>query len=790
MSRLVTLKIGDGDFDRGFPAILRIGSDGRYPEAEIDGWLPPAPRMPEAYRDWQSKYNSDIGLGSMRDESGDRSNPRALKAPPDLLTNSSIQELQKQLEQAINEWLKSGDRQFEAICKRLWALSESGNPLRVVIQTDKEELWRLPWHLWEVFEHNPRAEVAVSPSKYELPEIQPLQAKKKVKVLAILGNSKGIDVEADRHLLEQIASADTVFLVEPERSEINDKLWEQSWDVLFFAGHSETEGETGKIYINSKDSLTLDELRYGLKKAIAGGLKLAIFNSCDGLALAKDLAELRLPQGIVMREPVADRVAQEFLKYFLQAFSGGESLYLAVRQAREKLQGLERQFPSASLLPVICQNPARVPPSWQELLQPQPQESKRLDIETEQPISFWRRLGILALASLASTGATMGLRWFGYLEAWELLAFDHFMGQRQQETIDPRILVVEVTQEDASQYLYPLPDDLLSQAIATLEKAKPAAIGLDMHRYQARGEGRQDFLARFEENSNLVGVCLSNSWDNNYAPPPELKRQQIKSQMGFSDLLFDEGLQQKGRTIRRQILSYNLKLSTKPSRCITPYSFSLQLASRYLFERGIPIKVTENNEWQFGHNVFKKLPARTGGYQNLGGKSNQVLINYRANPKPAAKISLRQLLEGSLDADLIEGRIVLIGHDSQAAEDYFDTPLGKLPGVWIHAHQVSQILSAAIDERPLLWVLPQWGEFQWGDALWVWVWALTGGAIAWRFRSLLDLKLAGIAATIVLYYICLAIMDRGGWMPFVPSAMVLMGTGMIFDASYKTRKQQ
>jgi hypothetical protein len=85
------------------------------------------------------------------------------------------------------------------------------------------------------------------------------------------------------------------------------------------------------------------------------------------LGLAQDLAELSLPQVIVMREPVPDQVAQEFLKYFLSNFADGKSLYLAVREARGRLQGIEDHFPCATWLPIIYQNPAEVPPTWQEL---------------------------------------------------------------------------------------------------------------------------------------------------------------------------------------------------------------------------------------------------------------------------------------------------------------------------------------------------------------------------------------------------------------------------------------
>ncbi|MEM7557254.1 MAG: hypothetical protein AAF378_24830, partial [Cyanobacteria bacterium P01_A01_bin.84] len=37
-----------------------------------------------------------------------------------------------------------------------------------------------------------------------------------------------------------------------------------------------------------------------------------------------------------------------------------------VREARQKLEGLEDRYPCASWLPVICQNPAEVPLKWSQ----------------------------------------------------------------------------------------------------------------------------------------------------------------------------------------------------------------------------------------------------------------------------------------------------------------------------------------------------------------------------------------------------------------------------------------
>jgi len=126
------------------------------------------------------------------------------------------------------------------------------------------------------------------------------------------------------------------------------------------------DGSKGYIYINDTDTLTILELKNALRTAIERGWQIGIFNSGDGLGLANQLASWHIPQIIVMGEPVRD-VAQEFLQHFLTAFAGGKSFYLAVREAREKLPGLENYFPCASWQAVICQNSAEIPPTWESL---------------------------------------------------------------------------------------------------------------------------------------------------------------------------------------------------------------------------------------------------------------------------------------------------------------------------------------------------------------------------------------------------------------------------------------
>ena len=286
---------------------------------------------------------------------------------------------------SINFWLNSAT--FRPIKEQLLEQLNPTDAIRFILQTEDRQVRKLPFQLWDFFDRYSKAEIALSTPTYQSKE-KILLPPGKIRILAILGNSNGIDIHKDRELLESLPNAEVTFLVEPQRQVLNDELWTQSWNILFFAGHSSTrsvederfknrrdtqsaEGrngerlkEEGTFYINKTDVLTISELKYALTKAIEQGLALAIFNSCDGLGLAANLADLQLPQMIVMREPVPDKVAQEFLKNFLQEYSCGKTLYQSVRAGREKLQGLEDRFPCATWLPIICQNPAEIPPLW------------------------------------------------------------------------------------------------------------------------------------------------------------------------------------------------------------------------------------------------------------------------------------------------------------------------------------------------------------------------------------------------------------------------------------------
>jgi serine/threonine protein kinase len=360
VSKLVLLKLGNGSLEQGFPVALQLGEEGRHPVVETMGHLPAAPELQQAYQDWALAYRS-------------LSHSLRLDAEPlplnDIFQREACQDAARTLTDCLNVWLYADS--FRPIREKLLEQLMPSDQVRVVVQTENLDVRRLPWHLWDFCDRYPKSEIALGASMYE--RVATLQRTKfGVNVLATLGNSSGIDTQTDRQLLEQLVGAEVSFLVEPTRQSLTQELWRQSWDILFFAGHSsssteDTPGSRGQIALNRSDNLSLDQLKYALRRVVERGLQVAIFNSCDGLGLARELEDLKIPQIIVMREPVPDRVAHEFLKSFLTAFAKGEPFYLAVREAREILQGIEDEYPCATWLPVICQNPAAIPPTWQAL---------------------------------------------------------------------------------------------------------------------------------------------------------------------------------------------------------------------------------------------------------------------------------------------------------------------------------------------------------------------------------------------------------------------------------------
>ena len=372
MSKTVVIALGAGDLLRGFSYVTARLYTKEHPRtAQFVGSLPPTPTLFENFRIWRSTYSALADRLSLRSPA---QNENTLEIDAAGVTNISQQGFEtysQQLIQQINDWLISPE--FSAIDRGLRSQLSPSEEIRVILETDDDLLKRFPWHCWHFFKDYPLAEIALSRREYRHQQIVPLaRSRRQIRILAVVSNHDSIDARFEQESLLALSDAVVKMLKAPSRQVFDSCLWDRKgWDILFFAGHSRTESQTGRLYINEQseqNSLTIEQLRESLSAAIANGLQLAIFNSCDGIGIAHALGDLQIPQIIVMREPVPNQVAQQFLAYFLDAFAQERlSLYGSMRKARGRLRGLEAAFPGASWLPVLCQNPAVEPIDWAQL---------------------------------------------------------------------------------------------------------------------------------------------------------------------------------------------------------------------------------------------------------------------------------------------------------------------------------------------------------------------------------------------------------------------------------------
>ena len=496
------------------------------------------------------------------------------------------------------------------------------------------------------------------------------------------------------------------------------------------------------------------------------------------MGLAQDLEDLDIPQVIVMREGVPDFVAQEFLRHFLTEFSRGQTLYTAVRYARERLQGLEDEYPCASWLPVICQNPAVPSMTW---LQP-----------TSGSWFKWKDLLAIIIISCLVTSLVMGVRYLGILQASELQAFDRMMQLQTRspcpyslsltEKPDPRLLIVTIDEADIQYQFekgmtmeFALSNQALAQLLQKLKQYQAQTIGLDIYRHRAVDSQYKDLIQTLRQDNRVFAVCkvpaqLDGAPDG-IPPPPEIPQ----TRLGFSDFVSDDD-----GVVRRHLLSMT---PNSPITCPTNYSLSLQLAAHYLDAQNIKLQVNEQGNLQIGDTVFEKLRDRTSGYQVVDTSGYQILLNYHSLGSPrniAQQISLRDFLKEEAKPNLehlVKNRIVLIGVTAASSSDEWKTPYSAvtsrpqkvIPGVYMQAHMVSQIVSAAIDGRPLLWWVP-WRI----EAFWIWIWCFVGGVVASYIKNLSLLAIGIATSLLILFGICYIIFMQAGWIPLIPPAFGLL----------------
>lgn len=369
------------------------------------------------------------------------------------------------------------------------------------------------------------------------------------------------------------------------------------------------------------------------------------------------------------------------------------------------------------------------------------------------------------------------LRSTGLLQSLELAALDQFFRLRPYESPDARITIVAIDEVSLNKIgSWPIPDGVIADLLQKLQVHQPRAIGLDLYRNLAVNPGYEQLVNAYKSIPNLIGIeLLGHDKTANVLPPPDMSREQV----GFNNVLYDPD----GK-VRRSLLYWHVDQQLHES-------FALKLALLYLESKGItPQKADNKSEYlQLGKAVFTRFRANDGAYVGADARGYQILSNF---PKPGCRslyaescgyhqVSMGDVLDNKVSAELIRDRIVLIGSTASSLQDFVFVPHSSrlmgtakpIAGVELQAYFVSELISAALEERPLLKVWPKLWEY-----LWIFAWSYVGSVTTWRIRfptkSIISTFLSCLGLIIFTYLAFLF----GWWIPLIPALMTFGGSAI------------
>ncbi|BAY33211.1 two-component hybrid sensor and regulator [Nostoc carneum NIES-2107] len=372
----------------------------------------------------------------------------------------------------------------------------------------------------------------------------------------------------------------------------------------------------------------------------------------------------------------------------------------------------------------------------------------------------------------------------GLFQLLEWSNMEQFFALRPLETREKRILIVTIDEQDITKVgKWPIPDAVLAQLLTKLKAQQPAAIGMDIYRDLPVEPGYQELVAMMKSTPNLIGV--KKLAGDMVAPSPTLSAQ---GQIALSDFVLDTD----GK-VRRGLLSAGDRNG----------EIFLGLAARlsliYLERQHISLQAVDQTETtlQLGKALFTPLKGQEFIYRGADVGGYQILLNYRGCRKQFDTVKMRDILNNSVSQELVRDRIVLIGTTAKSINDFFNVAYNPkfqnhgepMAGVVLHANLTSQILSAALDGRPLIKVWSFHAEW-----LWVLCWSFISSSLTWQLlhvKSFGKWRLPGlpivgiIFASVTLLGSSYLAFLAGWWIPSVSPLLAVIVCGIVITIFYK-----
>lgn len=387
---------------------------------------------------------------------------------------------------------------------------------------------------------------------------------------------------------------------------------------------------------------------------------------------------------------------------------------------------------------------------------------------------------------IALTGSLVLLRSLGWLQPLEWAGYDWFFQLRPLEPMEPRIIIVGLGEKEIHQY-YPLSDRTLAELIEKIKVQQPIVIGLDFYRDFSVGEGKEALIKTFKETPQLIAVEKVIGDEDTRVKPPSLLKQ--RGQIAASDVVVDsDGVVRRGLLVPIADGKSNL------------YTLGATVALLYLQSQKISFSSPDGKNIQLGQQVFRAFSENDGGYRGADQGGYQVLINFRNPQQSFQRVSFSDVLSGKIEANLFRERIVLVGTTAESIKDEFYTPfsrsLNRMPqttyGVEVQANVASHLLSAVLERRPTIQVMPKVLE-----NLFIVFWGILSGLLIWRLRQEKNyvslsgkIFLISLLLTMVLGFSSYQAFLRGWWLPLVPSLLEIGGITILMSGGILHQKNQ
>ncbi|MEM9449563.1 MAG: CHASE2 domain-containing protein [Cyanobacteria bacterium P01_E01_bin.6] len=392
-----------------------------------------------------------------------------------------------------------------------------------------------------------------------------------------------------------------------------------------------------------------------------------------------------------------------------------------------------------------------------------------------------RGVQAVAIATVAASGTILGLRQLGWLQQFELVAYDRIIQLSADKGIDSRLLLVGITEENLQDLQRPTPSDAsLADVIQSLQQYSPRVIGVDLYRDLPQEPGNEVLLKELKAPNIIAITNLGESGRSVIPPPPGVPSDQV----GFNDFPIDED-----SVLRRNILL------AETEEGVFYHSFALQMARTYLAPLDIYLQNNPNDlqQLQLGDVPMPRLTPHAGGYQHEDANGYQILLDYRSEENAVPFVSFLDVLNGNVNSNLVEDKAILIGTVAKSSRDFFPTPYSagrsddvEMPGVMIHAQMLSHLLDIAFQERSLIWFLPEWG-----DIAYIILCSIAGGTVALFLRHPITLAISSMTLMLLISGAAFFMFSQQAWIPVVaPVITALLSGGIVVTYRAYTAQQE